>query len=219
MCRTALFSLGLVVCFAVPAGAQVITSAPAGSTSITMPATDYEGWASQTISPEVTWSTNNFSVYGYTGEFGFGSNGLWDGGLGPMIGLDSGTGAMTLAFSSPVDEVGGFFNFSTDFPDPATIAIYNADDQLIASYNLALLTNGQTDSGQWLGFSESTADISYLTMSNDYIGATDLSYTAPQVVAAPEGGAPLLYLLLSAAVCCGAFFLKRRAGVPAGRLA
>ncbi|MGH9607844.1 MAG: hypothetical protein ACRD3N_19320 [Terracidiphilus sp.] len=215
MRKTALFTIAAVVSFALQAGAQSYTYVPAGATSAPFPAINYQGAGPQTVNSLITWSSTNAtnqggSLYGWTDGYGFGSNGFWDSSVGPMIGVNDSydaygvTDTMTLAFSSPVAYVGGFFNYFPGDSTPTTIDLYNAAMDLIASYNVTFLTNGATDTGQWLGWFESTADISYLTMTDNYIGATDLSYSAtPLTVPEGSGFSMLGACLLAIGLCLG----------------
>jgi len=130
-----------------------------------------------------TWSSTNLfngvgSIFGNTGSYGFGTtNGYWDSAVGPMIGLNDSTtdygvtDTMTIAFTNPVFAVGDFFNYDADESSPttpATIAVYGTSGNLIESYNLDFSTGGAADSGEWLGFSETTP-IGSFTMTDNYI--------------------------------------------------
>jgi len=78
---------------------------------------------------------------------------------------------MTIAFTNPVFAVGDFFNYDADESSPttpATIAVYGTSGNLIESYNLDFSTGGAADSGEWLGFSETTP-IGSFTMTDNYI--------------------------------------------------
>ena len=105
---------------AIPASAGVVTSLP-GGTVVPMPANNYFGAGPQTFDG-ITWTSTNAakqggSVFGYSGGYGFGGNGTWDGSLGPMAGLNdstdvySVTDTMTFTLSSPVSGIGGFLNY------------------------------------------------------------------------------------------------------------
>jgi hypothetical protein len=62
-------------------------------------------------------------------------------------------------------------------PDPfqdSTIAIYNSAHQLLASQNLDFALTG-LNVGLVEGFTDSTADISYFTLTDNYISITDLT--------------------------------------------
>jgi hypothetical protein len=83
--------LVLALCLAAnPGGASLVdTSLPSG-TVIAMPSVNYFGQGPQTVVPGITWSsTSSSSTFGFTGSYGFGENGPWDGTLGPMPGLNS----------------------------------------------------------------------------------------------------------------------------------
>lgn len=177
-----IFSRHILACgaalafFALQAGATVITSAPAGSTQIVIPGINYDGGSGPETTGIVTWTENSRTgYYGYTDTWGFGNNGEWTGALGPMIGVNDTTDTMTLAFSTPVSEVGGFLNYYAP-GYTATIAAWDGSTELESDV-LTFSTNDATDSGEWLGFSENTADITSFTLSGAYIGATDLSYS------------------------------------------
>jgi len=179
------------------AGASVVTSIP-GGTVIPFPAVNYFGGGPQTVATGVTWSSSNAtnqggSVFGYTGGYGFLGNGFWDGALGPMAGLNDSTDfygvtdTMTFAFATPVAAVGGFLNYAPGSNNPTTVAVWDSLGNLIESYNLTFLTGGGTDSGAFYGFQESTANISYFTLTDNYIGITDLTTGS-----VPEPGSLLL---------------------------
>jgi PEP-CTERM motif len=165
------------------AQASVVTSIP-GGTIYPFPPINYFGPGPQTVAPGITWSSTNAanqggSVFGYTSTYGFLGNGIWSG--LDMIGLNDSfdaygvTDTMTIAFSSPVQAVGGFLNYVPGDSTPTTIAVYNSSDTLIESYNLAFLTGGSTNTGVFYGFLESTPDISFFTMTDNYIGLTNLT--------------------------------------------
>ena len=165
------------------AQASVVTSIP-GGTIYPFPPINYFGPGPQTVAPGITWSSTNAanqggSVFGYTSGYGFGSNGDWFG--LDMIGLNDSFDAygvsdtMTIAFSSPVQAVGGFLNYVPFDSTPTTIAVYNSSDTLIESYNLTFLTGGGENTGAFYGFLESTPDISFFTMTDNYIGLTNLT--------------------------------------------
>jgi hypothetical protein len=104
---------------------------------VAIPAVNYFGAGPQTIVGGITWSSTNASnqggsAFGYTGGYGFGSNGGWDGSLGPMIGLNDSfdyygvRDTMTISFASPITSFSGFFNYvpsSTPTPEPGTLAM------------------------------------------------------------------------------------------------
>jgi PEP-CTERM motif-containing protein len=197
----------VIVAVVVSAGASVVTSIP-GGTVIPMPAVNYFGPGPQTFGPGITWSsTNEFnqggSVFGFTPGacpsdcYSFLGNGSWVGGLGPMAGLndstdiDGVTDTMTFAFATPVGAVGGFLNYVPGSSNPTTIAVWDSLGNLIEpAFALTFLTGGGNDTGAFYGFQESTANISYFTLTDNFIGITNLTTGPPSSV--PEPGSLLL---------------------------
>jgi hypothetical protein len=200
----------LTALLAVQAGATVVTSIP-GGTVIPMPVLNYFGPGPQTFSG-VTWSSTNAStqggsVFGYTGGYGFGSNGSWDGSLGPMAGVNDAnviygvTDTMAFSFATPVMAVGGFINYYPDaITTPTVIAVYDSSLNLIESFTLSFSTGGGTNSGFFFGFQETTP-ISQFTLTDNYVGITNLT-----VASVPEPGT----LTLIGTGLIGAFGLIRR---------
>jgi hypothetical protein len=189
------------------AQAGVIMSLP-GGTIIPMPESNYFGGGPQVFGAGIIWSSTNTinqggSVFGYTGGYGFGPNGSWDGSLGPMAGLNDSnqnfqvTDTMTFAFENPVAGVGGFINYLwTTTPDtggpitPTVISVYDSSMTLIESFSLDFFTDSLQNSGFFYGFLESSPIISYFTLTDNYIGITDLTITGTNIV--PEPTALLL---------------------------
>ena len=178
----------------VQAGASVVTSIP-GGTVIAMPSVDYFGPGPQTFgagSFAVTWtSTNAFNgggaAFGYAGTYGpysFVNNGQWTGAMGPMAALNDSTDdygstdSMTFAFATPVRAVGGFLNYVPGASTPTTIAVWDSNGILIEAFDLSFTTGGGNDTGSFYGFQEATANISYFTLSDNYVGITNLTASA-----------------------------------------
>ena len=176
---------------ALQAAASVVTSIP-GGTVIPMPALDYFGGGPQTFGTTnvVTWSSTNDgisccqggSVFGYTGTYGFGSNGSWTGALGPMAGVNDAnvfygvSDTMTFTFANPVAAVGGFLNYYPDgITTPTTIAVYDVNGILIESFDLTFVTDGSDDSGAFYGFLESSAIIKSFTLTDNYLAIANLT--------------------------------------------
>ena len=163
-----------------PAHATVVTSLP-GGTVVPMP--DHGGVPAafsagpETVVPGITWtSTTGDSVFGYTGDYTYLANGLWVGGsFGPMAGLNSVTDTMTFTFSAPVSAVGGFINYGPGTALPTSIAIYDGTHTLLESFDLTFDTGGAFNSGQFLGFRRDSAEISSFTLTDNYIGITNLT--------------------------------------------
>ena len=195
------FSLSLFALAILAAGqlsAGVVFTLPT-SAMIQLPAINYFGPGPQSFNG-VDWSSTNAtnqggSVYGYTGAYGFLGNGVWTGALGPMAGLNDSfdtwgvTDTMTFHFATPVALIGGFMNYVPNGSTPTTIAVYDSANVLIESYNLTFLTGNLPNAGQTIGFSETTADISYFTMTGNYIGIAGVRGTD---VATPEPGSMML---------------------------
>jgi hypothetical protein len=184
--KKSLMLLIVLICGVSIASAAVVTSLP-GGTVIPMPAVEYFGAGPQAFGPGITWTSSNAvnqggSVFGYTGGYGFLSNGYWDSGFGPMAGLNDSfdaygvTDTMTFSFASPVFGVGGFLNYIPG-STPTTIAVYDAGNNLIESYNLSFTTSGGNNEGAFYGFVE-TIPISYFTLTDNYVGLTNLTITA-----------------------------------------
>jgi len=163
------------------------------------------GSGPQAVDLGITWSSTNASTlggsaFGYTGGYSFFANGSWSGidmaGLNDSFDVSSVTDTMTFAFSSPVAAVGGFLNYVPGASTPTRIAIYNSSMALIESHNLTFLTGGGANTGRFLGFQQPTPDISFFTLTDNYIGITNLT-TRAMVPAVPEPAMalPLLGLL------------------------
>jgi hypothetical protein len=154
-----------------------------------------------TVAPGITWSSTwSGSTYGYVGDYGFAANGSWNN--FSMIGLNANEGTMTIQFGTPVAGVGTYLDYAVcpTCGDPANIAVYDSSHTLIESYVLTFSTvseqvQGMVNPGQFLGFLESSADITYLELSNATLGAHDLSV----ITNVPEPP-PLLLLATGAAL-------------------
>jgi len=166
-----------------------------------MPAVNHFGPGPQTFGTTdvVTWSSTNASnqngsVFGYTGVYSFGTNGNWTGALGPMAGLDDSTDffttdTMTFSFATPVSAVGGFLNYLPGSFNPTTIAVWDSFGNLIESSDLSLLftTSGADNTGSFYGFQEAGQTIKYFTLTDNYVGITNLTYAS-----IPEPGSLIL---------------------------
>lgn len=203
------------------AQADLVTAIP-GGTVYTFAGINTFGPGPETVAPGITWSSTNAanqggSIYGYTNAYGFLDNGYWDGGLGPMVGLNDSfayygvSDTMTFSFATPVAAVGGFLNYVPGGPTQTTIAVYNSSNVLIESDNLTFTTGGGDDTGLFLGFQESSNDISSFTLTDNYIGIVGLTTSS---IVTPEPG---VYAVLSIAVLGLVFVARRRRTAPAER--
>jgi PEP-CTERM motif len=178
MKKLTLLLAGLACLLVVQAGATVTVGVPWTGT-LPMPVLNYFGPGPQAFA-NYTWTSTNAthqggSVYGYVGGYGFGGNGFWNGALGPMAGLNDSfdiygvTDTMTFAFNSPVTRVGGYFNYVPGGSTPTTLAVWDAGNNLIESYNLTFVLGNGANLGEWILFQESTP-IAYFTMTGNYVG-------------------------------------------------
>ena len=112
--------------------------------------------------------------FGYSGGYGLGSNGYWDG-LPPYVGLNANSGTMTFAFDTPVSAVGGFLNYAPGSGTP-TIAAYDASDALIEAHILSISTPPfGSNAGAFYGFTQDTPSIAYFRLSNAYVVMRNLT--------------------------------------------
>lgn len=188
MQRFAILAAAVAAFFAGAAHAAPVTSL-AGATVYSFGNSNQFTAGPVAVAAGINWSSDsNVSVYGYTGGYGFNTNGDWDG--LSMIGTNNGTGTMRIDFNSSVAGVGAFLNwsrFNDDQPDgdPATISIYDPADTLLESFTLTFGPLGGTNNGEFHGFLRNTADIASIRFSGAYIGAADLSVLAVNSVPVP----------------------------------
>ncbi|HEY6342987.1 MAG TPA: PEP-CTERM sorting domain-containing protein [Bryobacteraceae bacterium] len=210
--RRLLLSVAFLCALGGSAYADVVNSIPGGTVE-NMPILNYFGPGPQTVVPGITWTSTNASnqggsVFGFTDGYGFVGNGSWDSAL-VMAGLNDSfanygvVDTMTFSFANPVSAVGGFINYALGFGTP-TIAVYNSSGGLIESTVLSFSTGGGTDSGFFYGFQESSNDISSFTLSDAYVGITDLTTAS---ASAPE---PSSVALFGTVVALALYFVRRR---------
>jgi hypothetical protein len=201
----------LLVATSLPSVAFATTIQGAGSlvgaNAINLPSTNYTGSGPVDIGGGVTWQSNQTnSLFGWTGGYTT-SNATISAGDPPIIELndayDVGSGgyaSMWLTFATPTS---GFLAelFWTDNENTnlnsAGIFAYDSSMNLI---DYVALNNNGNSTGMlsgYYGFSEATADISYIYFDNSHIGARNLSYVGPEinpVGAVPEPGTWALML-------------------------
>ncbi|HEX5379048.1 MAG TPA: PEPxxWA-CTERM sorting domain-containing protein [Phenylobacterium sp.] len=181
---------GLALVAAQPASAAVINSLPGGVAQV-MPALEAFTAGPVTFGDITYASTNSYGVIGYTGGYGFGSNGMWYG--NPMAGLNTGVGEMTFTFATPLSAILADLNWAPGNGGAATMSIYNAADQLLETLQLDDGFANNFAPG-YFGFQRAQGDIAKLTLSNDYIGAQNFSLVTG-VAGVPEPGTWALMLV------------------------
>jgi hypothetical protein len=163
----------LTLCTAGVASATLVTSLPSG-TAVSVPTLNYFGSGPVTIAPGISvTSTNSSAVFGYNGGYGFATNGNWDS-LMNMEGLNTTNGDVTFSFAAPLNGVGGFLNYAPNYGPAPTISVYDSGKNLLESATLSFNTGGGADTGRFYGFNENN-NISYFSISNSYIGLTNLT--------------------------------------------
>jgi len=170
---------------------------------------NYFGPGPQTFGPGITWfssnvSNNGGSAFGYTGNYGFGANGFWKldmAGLNDSFDTFGASDTMTFEFANPLSAVGGFLNYTPGGSTPTTIAVYDSSGNLIESDNLTFLTGGGKNTGQFLGFLESTPEIASFTLTDNFIGITNLT-----IAPVPE---PAMFFPLAGLLMAGLRFANR----------
>jgi hypothetical protein len=197
--------------------AGVVTSS-AGITdgvSVTMPIVNYNGVGPNSFGPgnSITWSSNfvtdlTGSVFGFNEDYGYGTNGQWDDESNPLVmaALDTSGGdyAMTFAFADPVSGFGGLMNYSPIFGTPVFSA-YNSSDTLIETYDPSFSTGGVPNTGQFIGFQDSSNDISFITLSNAFVGIANIVESSTSSSSVPDTASTALLLgFASLALIAGA---------------
>lgn len=183
----------LALCAALAATATAAQAAHvtalSGGTTYTVPALNLFTAGPQNIAPGITWTADDrYSVFGWTGGYGFAGNGSWY--ELSMIGSNSSASAMRIDFAAPVSGVLAFLNYAPDSGAPAVISVFDSGNTLLDSYTLNFSVSGQ-NAGEFHGFQLGQANISYMTFSGSYIGASSVQVNAAAV---PEAGSVAMVL-------------------------
>jgi opacity protein-like surface antigen len=185
------------------ASAAPITSLPGGS-PVALPAKNQVTGGPVVFGPGIIFqSSNSSSVFGYTGGYGFGSNGGWSD--VPMIGLNTNNGFFTLTFASAISSFLAEVNWTANNPTNATMGVYDVAGNLIESLTLEANGVNQVPVG-FHGFSETSNSIKSIRFSNEYIGIRNIS-TATAAGAVPEPATWAMMILGMGAV---GFAMRRR---------
>jgi len=175
---------GATLVLALAAGASAANAGVwggAGGSAVAMPAVNYFG-AGPVAGSGYTWSSTNSStqggsVFGYTGGYGFSSNGNWSG--TPMAGVNDASDVysvvdtMTFAFDAPVSAFGGEINWVPNRL-PVTIAAYDSSWTLIESLTLSAAGANLQSPDAFYGFIEGSASIKYFTLTDGYVGIRNM---------------------------------------------
>jgi hypothetical protein len=181
-----------------------ITSLPDG-TIVPMPMNNYQGTGPQVFGPGITWtSSSSFGVFGWISGFGFGINGSWNG--MNMSGTSPSSNTIQFTFNTPVTAVGGFMNYAPGEGIPI-ISVYDVSNNLIESAALSFTTSpSSVNAGEFHGFRETAPIIKSFTLSNAYIGMTNLT-----ILPAPEPSSFALCGVASAIIAAVGY---RRSQLP-----
>ena len=143
-----------------------------------------------------TASTPTMGYLCYTGGWGLGSNGQWNGALGGYAGVNAGAnqvGWIRFNFADPVSAVGGFLNYAVGYGAPF-IAALDASNNVIDTYSIAdIVTTGQTNGGAFRGISHASADIHAFQLANAFSVARDVVYST-EVTTTPEPASIVLMI-------------------------
>jgi hypothetical protein len=209
-----LLLLTALTALALPATADVISTVPAGATTVT-----FDGGPTCVPSGPQTVTDAGFSMssdgdacFSYSGFWNLDDNGYWDN--LPLIGDYSGSTTITINLGGLHSYVGGDLNFA-EFSDWTTgnspagndpvIAALDANGQVIESIDIFTYLGGEytdVNASFFLGISETTPEIAAFQISGSDIAMTDLSMdpTAPEPAT----------MMLSASGLLALRFLRRR---------
>ncbi len=192
-----------------PGSGQVIDFSQFGGSTMSNGPTNVGGLVGESVI--ATGNGDGFFVG--SANFGLGGNGNWNSGRNGFMGTPNSGGSgffVDYFFSSgPVSTVGAFLNYSTPPLQAVEIAVYDAMNVLLETYNLTTLapinTPAQTNAGAFRGISRLTSDISRFRVFADGGVIDNLTFSR----AVPE---PATWLLMTASV--GLYGLRRWRRTP-----
>lgn len=195
--KPVLLSLAALIAAAAPANAALVTSLP-GATSIPLSATNTFTAGPVGVAPGITWSaTYDYSVIGYTDDYGLSSNGRWNG-EPAFYGLNRETGTMTWAFDAAVSGAGGFVNYAP-FAGAATMRALDSGLNVLESYVLDINTGiDSRNAGEFWAIDRIGSDISYFQLQNAYFVLRDFVVQGDPAAAAAAIPEPITLSLLGA---------------------
>jgi hypothetical protein len=134
-------------------------------------------------------STDGAACLPFSGPWAFADNGQWYG--LPALGDYSGTSTVTIDLGGSFSAVWGFMNYAlscdgelgacTYFGNDPTITALDKDKNVLETEDIAGVLSGSSSgdidflAGDYVGLSQSTADIAYLQFGGDYIAMTNIS--------------------------------------------
>jgi hypothetical protein len=196
--KTVVLVGALFVAFSRNVSADVITGLPGGTLEL-MPALGSAtyGVGPHTFGPGITWTaTVSSAVFGYPAEYQL-TNGAWENPADPLAGIGelAGVGSMTFSFATPVAAILSQVSWSNS-GQPVSMSVYDSADNLIETLQLSHSYSNDFPPG-FIGFQESSAQISRIVYSNGAIAVRHISILSSiSAVPGPMAGAGLPGLIL-----------------------
>ncbi len=182
--RTAILLLLLSGATALQAQVSVVTSPPVSPNNHLITFDGPE--VAPTVGPvpvlsdkgeSVIFTASNDGWVNYASGWGFADNGMW---IRSMAGLNSATGYIDFAFSSPVSFVGGFLNHAASDFGNAFMEALSISGTVLATYALDFSTGGAQNSGFFYGFRSLNSDIASFRLHSAFVGIDDLQFNRDQ---------------------------------------